>query len=1774
MMKYNRYLFLTIVAFLSLILFSEDVFAGSYSCQVGGSVSISCPDSRDYISVYGSNASSYGVNQVKCNSAGTVNGDCHHLEEKGFLFTRRSELVYTEKFTITISENKTDDDDKKKSVCDSGQGAYTIPEGGSVSIKLNDGDTCNVVQGSGYIKASATGIKNINSCIITGIKATGGASVAINSKDKTCSKNITVTKKKTEKKNKRNSGVTSEGICSLFNICNASTGNPDKTLLEGINSYLYKITADESCGMSDVDFVTFCIDPGKPGAPACTKGGIGYQYSEVIDIAKPAGKRLYGLYLAYLDNGGCSSSDISCVVGYQTAARLIIYHTPNQEIGIKYNTGGSLEASHRAFLSDSVSGPAATAARGYIAQADAKIAALGDALADSAKTVNASLTQASSVTKTSSGYSVDYDFFLENGAIAPSFETSYEWKDGKNGGTVTELSHETIGPDVVYHLRINGPINAGDCSAYTLIAKASYMNPKDPRNSFTVEAVGDNSTYYQRYLVFGGKFALTTQAIANINPGNTACGGGGGHTCSGCFTSGALACNKNEGGTSYITINEGTHGDGETDWENCIIGCTDEAGNPYDIENQTAQSVADEDNYDEDSRYQEEGEQDDLKGKIIICGSTGSIGKGYETLTDASFCTISCKEKYDLILPSNKENVLVGTWFDHNVTGAAPDNNDPSLYHSVVGIKAERKCVTSNDADKSGNVDTEIFEERVNNLRKQQVDYMNAYEYYKAMYAELVKDESKDKYLSIALKEAEVKTGNNYSNRVNGATKEGVEASYQIVYGTGVDSSAYMVDIDAMDIDFTFNQYKLTNPDAADSEIEKVEDVEGNTQYAFTNKESGTLKNFFITDEKNCYSAVYPDYAELFNTTSAVSGESYSGSQSYYYEYTKNICEDGIEREIDGETICDGGNWKSQKYSGNESITVKYYTKGRDAKLTMYNKMLEALDGVVESALAKVEALSRQISMQASSIVTCTKYLESLEQGNKGYTFDPKISFEYDQDEYMSMLNPELALASSEPDLNITLSYCESGSGNAASVFNCGGESNSVDYNYFDGEGNATSVSYNNVLRAASTSTYTCDGGYCFYRSATQFFTHQPDGIVTNVPYDRNDTLIQYDGRVYPITIKTPTGLHEFKIKFANIGQYFQTGYLGRIMGGSASVNATMQGDSKDSAVCYYDVINPFVDDDDDDDDDDDKPSTCNKVVATKCNDGAFSTLTADGLTTCVNELLKVKEQGVSVCCLEAKQAIKSSGLASPTTIADFNVACPNDCKACIGYKLVTNDSASTSTSSYDQALVDTAGNLNFTVRTVSLNRLFPNGNSTRGRNWKMDTTDLITGDSRAQTHGLTINEIVTRIQDNGESIYGSEPDYSFTLTPACIKAIQNYNRSQDSTENGLNDYDLTVNTNWNDTIYASSRASWEDGDFYNFLTANKDICSFTAKNSDNLGIKKDADNPYNIPSIVVEYYSVVYDANGGAGAPYGHNKIAWGKKITIASAKPVRDGYTFKGWARSDTALEAEFATGYAYDLYNYTTKNGTLKLYAVWQKNDDKEDVDPESDTFKVQILVEHGTTLTESAEIKLDGQINTSVTPNDGYAILRASCSNGYTISGFSGGYDATSTQNITINNNNMKNNTICTFYARKKSCTYERSNFSRSHWKGSYACVNGKAKMNACYFVPDDTHSVLCDISNYGCTSDKWVNGNYEYVSPYSKCNKSITVDYLRNEVGCYYEYNSNRTSKIMHCGNSKKFDSITVGGWHNADSEPFINIGSISVQVAGLAEEADYCECED
>lgn len=74
--------------------------------------------------------------------------------------------------------------------------------------------------------------------------------------------------------------------------------------------------------------------------------------------------------------------------------------------------------------------------------------------------------------------------------------------------------------------------------------------------------------------------------------------------------------------------------------------------------------------------------------------------------------------------------------------------------------------------------------------------------------------------------------------------------------------------------------------------------------------------------------------------------------------------------------------------------------------------------------------------------------------------------------------------------------------------------------------------------------------------------------------------------------------------------------------------------------------------------------------------------------------------------------------------------------------------------------------------------------------------------------------------------------------------------------------------------------------------------------------------------------YVVSYNANGGSGAPSNQTKYH-GLALTLSSGKPTRSGYTFLGWAKSNAAQSAEYASGQSY------TGNAALTLYAVWAKN-----------------------------------------------------------------------------------------------------------------------------------------------------------------------------------------------------------------------------------------------
>ena len=74
--------------------------------------------------------------------------------------------------------------------------------------------------------------------------------------------------------------------------------------------------------------------------------------------------------------------------------------------------------------------------------------------------------------------------------------------------------------------------------------------------------------------------------------------------------------------------------------------------------------------------------------------------------------------------------------------------------------------------------------------------------------------------------------------------------------------------------------------------------------------------------------------------------------------------------------------------------------------------------------------------------------------------------------------------------------------------------------------------------------------------------------------------------------------------------------------------------------------------------------------------------------------------------------------------------------------------------------------------------------------------------------------------------------------------------------------------------------------------------------------------------------YTVSYNANGGTGAPEAQQKLK-GTALTLSTMKPVYSGFTFKGWALSNTTATVDYAPGASY------TADESVTLYAVWEND-----------------------------------------------------------------------------------------------------------------------------------------------------------------------------------------------------------------------------------------------
>lgn len=76
----------------------------------------------------------------------------------------------------------------------------------------------------------------------------------------------------------------------------------------------------------------------------------------------------------------------------------------------------------------------------------------------------------------------------------------------------------------------------------------------------------------------------------------------------------------------------------------------------------------------------------------------------------------------------------------------------------------------------------------------------------------------------------------------------------------------------------------------------------------------------------------------------------------------------------------------------------------------------------------------------------------------------------------------------------------------------------------------------------------------------------------------------------------------------------------------------------------------------------------------------------------------------------------------------------------------------------------------------------------------------------------------------------------------------------------------------------------------------------------------------------IVDTYTVSYNANGGSNAPSSQTKIE-DTPLTITSSIPQKEGYVFKGWAKSKNAVTPQYLSGDSYET------NANITLYAVWE-------------------------------------------------------------------------------------------------------------------------------------------------------------------------------------------------------------------------------------------------
>ena len=252
--------------------------------------------------------------------------------------------------------------------------------------------------------------------------------------------------------------------------------------------------------------------------------------------------------------------------------------------------------------------------------------------------------------------------------------------------------------------------------------------------------------------------------------------------------------------------------------------------------------------------------------------------------------------------------------------------------------------------------------------------------------------------------------------------------------------------------------------------------------------------------------------------------------------------------------------------------------------------------------------------------------------------------------------------------------------------------------------------------------------------------------------------------------------------------------------------------------------------------------------------------------------------------------------------------------------------------------------------------------------------------------------------------------------------------------------------------------------------------------------------------------YTVAFYANGGTGSPMAEQSFTYDEAAKALSKNQyTRTGYTFKGWALTDTATEVEYAD--QANVRNLVVmQGGVLHLYAVWT-----------AQSYTVSFDANGGNMMTDSTSKK--------VTYGSTYGTLLAATRIGYD---FAGWYTAKEDGTAIIADNTVNITEDITLYAHWTAKTFTVS-FDTNQGSGS----STPTSVSPIHVTYDFSYGGLPVTSRTGYTFNGWYTASSGGNKVTEKTKVTLTADQT-----LYAQWTANTYTVTFNANGGNFADSTT------------------------------------